>query len=221
MSKTKTLKINVLAQYCGTVEIPIPDNIDTSDENALKNYVHSIWDDVSLPEMQYVPYSDEPDWDGHWSVSEFEVKQMKLIDVFNMMVEQKIKKDTMLLIVTPSGKEYKYEYDNWYFVDDYARGISYMLDINVDTLQYEAKLVEQKEKEYLIKINVKGLKEDETYLKYYTSQNVVALNAATQTRYAKSHFTKSEMQSIKPVKEFLEDMEDKYELIEVNNNEDD
>lgn len=20
--------------------------------------------------MQYVPYSDEPDWDGHWSVSE-------------------------------------------------------------------------------------------------------------------------------------------------------
>lgn len=69
--------------------------------------------------------------------------------------------------------------------------------------------------------NIKDLKEDETYLKFYTSLNVVALNAATQTRYAKLHFTKSEMQSIKPVKEFLEDMKGKYELIEVNDNEDD
>lgn len=136
-------------------------------------------------------------------------------------MNKKIKKGTTLIIVTPSGKEFEYEYDNWSFVDDYARGINYMLDINVDTLQYEVRLVEQKEKEYLIKINVRGLKEDEIYLKYYTSLNVVDLNAATQTRYAKSHFTKSEMQSIKPVKEFLEDMEDKYELIEVNNNEDD
>lgn len=70
MPKTKTLKIDVLAQYCGTIEIPIPDNIDTSDETTLKNYVDSIWDDVPLPEMQYVPYSDEPDWNGRWSVSE-------------------------------------------------------------------------------------------------------------------------------------------------------
>lgn len=70
----------------------------------------------------------------------FEVKQMKLIDVFNMMVERKIKKGTTLIIVTPSGKEFEYEYDNWAFVDDYARGISYMLDIDFETLQYEVRL---------------------------------------------------------------------------------
>ena len=152
---------------------------------------------------------------------------MKLIDVFNMMTERKIKKGTKLIIVTPSGREYEYEYDidihngNWSFVDDYDRGIRYRLDITVDTLQYEVRLVEQKEKEYLIKINVRGLKEDETYLKFYTSLNVVDLNTATQTRYAKLHFTKEEMQTIKPVREFLKDMEGKYQLIEIKENEGD
>ena len=149
---------------------------------------------------------------------------MKLIDVFNMMTERKIKKGTKLIIVTPSGREYEYEYDidihngNWSFVDDYDRGIRYRLDITVDTLQYEVRLIEQKEKKYLVKFNMRWLCSDIDefcYLNYVKKYEYVDINDKTQTVSHKTKFTKQELQSIQPVREFLEDMEGKYELIEV------
>lgn len=146
---------------------------------------------------------------------------MKLIDVFNMMAEDKIKKGTELVVITPSGEEYRYEYainifdGYWSFVDDYDRGISYWLDINADTLQYEVKLIEQKEKKYLIKVNVRGLIELYGYLNYSKQNNGIILSTETNDYGYKTLFTKREMQSIQPVSEFLKDIEDKYELIEV------
>lgn len=152
---------------------------------------------------------------------------MKMIDVINMMAEGKIKKGTKLIIVTPKGKEYEYEYDidirngNWSFVDDYDRRISYRFDITVDTLQYEVRLIEQKEKRYLVKFNMRGLKENYRYLNYIESDECAHINDKRCTTIDKTHFTKSELQSIQPVREFLEDMEDKYELIGVDDNEND
>lgn len=70
MKRKRRLTINILAQYYGTVNIDIPDTIDTNDEQALKDYVDGIWADIPLPEMEYVPYSDVPDWDGEWSIEE-------------------------------------------------------------------------------------------------------------------------------------------------------
>lgn len=147
---------------------------------------------------------------------------MKLIDVFNMLAERKIKKGTKLIIVTPSGKEYEYEYaidihdGTWSFVDDYDRGISCMFDITADTLQYEVKLVEGKEKEYLIKVNVQGLDEDFAYVNYFKRTNYVVLNFKydNKDKTRKTHFTKQEMQTLEPVRKFLADMSGKYELIE-------
>lgn len=69
----KTLTIGILAQYYGIVDIGIPDTINTDDEQALKDYVDSIWEGVPLPdEMEYVPCSDAPDWDGEWDIEQKE-----------------------------------------------------------------------------------------------------------------------------------------------------
>lgn len=150
---------------------------------------------------------------------------MIMIDVLNMMAKGEIKKGTKLIIVTPKGKEYEYEYDinihngNWSFVDDYDRRISYRFDITVDTLQYEVRLIEQKEKRYLVKFNMRGLKENYRYLNYIESDECARINDKRCTTIDKTHFTKSELQSIQLVREFLEDMEGKYTLIEVNDNE--
>lgn len=150
---------------------------------------------------------------------------MKLIDAINMMTEGKIKEGTKLIIVTPNGREYEYKYDvyinndNWSFVDDYDRSISYMFDITVDTLQYEVRLIEQKEKKYLVKFNMRGLQENEMYLNYQTKNDYVFIYTTQQSLVYKTHFTKSELKSIKSVKEFLEDMEGKYELIGVDEDE--
>lgn len=68
----KTLTIGILAQYYGVVDIDIPDTINTDDEQALKDYVDSIWEGVPLPTMEYVPLSDAPDWDGEWDIKQKE-----------------------------------------------------------------------------------------------------------------------------------------------------
>lgn len=145
---------------------------------------------------------------------------MRMIEVFDLMAECKIKRGTKLIIVSPSGKEYEYEYAidihnaHWSFVDDYDRGISYMVDITADTLQYEARLIEQKEKKYLIKMNVGGLIAPFGYLNYSREKDGVILSSINDYCY-KTYFTKREMQSIQPVREFLADMKGKYELVEV------
>lgn len=92
---------------------------------------------------------------------------MKLIDVFNMLAERKIKKGTKLIIVASSGKEYEYEYaidifdGHWSFVDDYDRGISYRFDITADMLQYEARLMEPKNIKYYLKLDAE---DDDSYV---------------------------------------------------------
>ena len=107
---------------------------------------------------------------------------MKMIDVLNMMAKGEIKEGTKLVIVTPKGREYEYEYaidifdGHWSFVDDYDRSISYMFDITVDTLQYEVRLIEQKEKKYLVKFNMRGLNEYFTYLNYSEPRNCVMID---------------------------------------------
>lgn len=148
---------------------------------------------------------------------------MKMIDVYMKMTNLEIKIGTKLIIV-----DYTFVYvKRWFseasvsyrFEDMKEKMLEDYYDIDLDFLNKEVELITPNEKEYLIKFNMRGMDEKESYLKFYTSLNVVSLNVATQTRYAKSHFTKEEMQSIQPVREFLEDMEGKYELIEVEDNE--
>ena len=145
---------------------------------------------------------------------------MKMIEVLDLMAKKEIKHETQLIVYYESvGYVYKYHKLYRTFLNDDSKRVEEDFVFGDDFLNFDVKLIPPKEKKYLIKFNMRGMDEKESYLKFYTLLNVVSLNVATQTRYAKSYFTKEEMQSIKPVKEFLEDMEGKYELIEMEDNE--
>lgn len=133
---------------------------------------------------------------------------MKMIDVLNMMAEGKIKKGTKFILG-----------DNLFiFNGDRFKAGNFRIFLNSRDLNLEVEMIEPKEKKFLVKFNMRGLKENEIYLNYQTENDYVFIHTFRQSKVCKTIFTKSELQSIQPVKEFLEDMEGKYELIEVDEN---
>ena len=138
---------------------------------------------------------------------------MKMINVLNMVAEGKIKKGTKFILG-----------DNLFIFngDRFKAGNFYLggrIFLNARDLNIEVDLILPKPKKYLVKFNMRGLKENEMYLNYQTENDYVQIADKKQNLSYKTHFTKSELQSIKLVREFLEDMEGKYELIEVEDNE--
>jgi hypothetical protein len=58
----KTVTFGMVWQVFGKQTINLPDNIDTTDEDAVKNYIQEQWDNIPLPtESDYIPESDEFD----------------------------------------------------------------------------------------------------------------------------------------------------------------
>ena len=55
-----------------------------------------------------------------------------------------------------------------------------------------------------------------TVVNYQRLTGKIHLGSPGNTNFVQTSFTKSEMKSIKTVREFLEDMQGKYELIEVD-----
>ena len=147
---------------------------------------------------------------------------MKMIEVFDLMAEGKIKEGTKLKI---GYKIYDYintESDDYSFVNQEDDGGRFLEDnelITTDFLNLDVELIEPKPKEYLVKLNVQGLYEGFAYLNYFVRRNQVRIHDKFDNEVCKTHFTKDELQSIQPVKEFLDDMQGKYELIEVEENE--
>ncbi|WP_171336105.1 hypothetical protein [Enterococcus cecorum] len=149
---------------------------------------------------------------------------MKMIEVLNMMVKGEIKEGTKLKI---GYKIYDYindytESDDCSFVNKENDGTNLLEDNELITksfLNYDVELIPPKPKGYLVKLNIRGWKEHFRYLNYYEKNESIEINSKRCTDFAKTHFTKDELQSIQPVREFLEDMEGKYELIEVEENE--
>ena len=134
---------------------------------------------------------------------------MKMIDVFNMMSEGKIKKGTKFVLG-----------DNLFiFNGDRFKAGNFHIFLNSRDLNLEVEMIEPKEKKFLVKFNMRGLKENEIYLNYQTENDYVFIHTFRQSKVCKTIFTKSELQSIQLVREFLEDMEGKYQLIEVEDNE--
>ena len=87
----------------------------------------------------------------------------------------------------------------------------------VNFLNFEIDLIPPEEKKYWIKFNMRGLMDGREYLNLdYDKRGYecIHLNSKYETSSIQTRFTKSELQSIKAVREFLEDMEGKYELIE-------
>lgn len=150
---------------------------------------------------------------------------MKMIDVLNMMAKGEIKEGSKLKI---GGNTYSYidtyTDDDGYcsFVNEEGYSDTFLEDEEMITqhfLNLEVEMIPPKEKKYLVKVNVQGLRENFAYLNYTKSRNCIVIHGKVNCATYKTHFTKDELESIKPVKEFIDDMQGKYELIEVEDNE--
>lgn len=149
---------------------------------------------------------------------------MKMIDVLNMMAKGEIKEGSKLKI---GGNTYSYidtyTDDDGYcsFVNEEGYSDTFLEDEEMITqhfLNLEVEMIPPKPKKYLVKLNIRGLKGHFRYLNYYKTNDSdsIQINTKSCTDLAKTHFTKSELKSIQLVCEFLDDMEGKYELIEVD-----
>lgn len=143
---------------------------------------------------------------------------MKMIDVLNMVAKGEIKDKMILDVYDHTGDIYTYTFDEKFkaFYDECDEEMANDFEISNKFLNYEVELIPPKPKKYLVKLNIRGLKGHFRYLNYYKKNDSIEINSKRCTDSAKTHFTKDELQSIQPVREFLEDMEGKYELIEVD-----
>lgn len=141
---------------------------------------------------------------------------MKMIEVFDLMAKKEIKHETLLIVYSESVG-YVYKYDKLYqtFLNDDSKRMEEDFVFGDDFLNFDVKLIPPKEKKYLVKFNMRGLKENYRYLNYIESDECAHINDKRCTAIDKTKFTKDELKSIQPVKEFLEDMQGKFELIEV------
>ena len=140
---------------------------------------------------------------------------MKLIEVLQKVANGEIEKGTKFILG-----------DNLYiFNRDRFRAGNFYLDgrifLNARDLNREVDLIPPKEKKYLVKFNMRWWIERFSYLNYYEKNESIELNTKQSSVFCKASFTKDELQSIQPVREFLEDMEGKYELIGVDDDEND
>ena len=144
---------------------------------------------------------------------------MKMIEVLQLISEGKIKDKTTLEIYDPIDKLYTYTFNGkfkaFYSNTKYSEELSCYFKLNDKFLNFEVELIPPKEKKYLVKFNMRGLDNECKYLNYSSSRKSVILNIKISNRAFQTHFTKSELQSIQLVREFLDDMQGKFELIEV------
>ena len=143
---------------------------------------------------------------------------MKMIEVLVKQANKEIGHGTILRILDEKlfGKrttfEFKFIEDNFYHEEGLTLEDLYSFD--TDFLNSEVELIPQEEKKYLIKVNVRGLATSCEYLNYLKPVKGIILSGRSQSNGYKTRFTKKEMRDIKQVREFLEDMEVKYQLIE-------
>ena len=141
---------------------------------------------------------------------------MKMIDVLNMIAEGKIKEGTKFILND----------DLFIFNGRVFESGLHLLEncmfLKEEDLNQEVKLIPPKEKKYLIKLNAKWLRSSLSHVNYVnrgTDQYVIIGDGvnlgSTDFGCYQTQFTEKELQSIQPVKEFLEDMQGKFELIEV------
>ena len=142
---------------------------------------------------------------------------MKMIDVLIKLANDEIKDKMILDIYDHTGDIYTYTFDEKFkaFYDECDDELGGDFEISNKFLNYNVELIQPKPKKYLIAVHIKGLTNEATFLNYQPLLNKLSLGGAGQTYFTTTCFTKSELQSIQPVREFLEDMEGKYELIEV------
>ena len=147
-----------------------------------------------------------------------------MIDVLNKLSKGEIKAQTELFVYDHIECIDIYTFDGKAFYNERGEEIGSNFIISGVFLNYIVELIPPKEKKYLVKFNMRGLRSDIDefcYLNYVKKYEYVDVDDKTQTVSHKTRFTKQELQTIQPIREFLEDMEGKYELIEIKENEGD
>ena len=142
---------------------------------------------------------------------------MKMIDVLNMVAKGEIKDKMILDVYDHTGDIYTYTFDEKFkaFYDGSDDELGGDFEISNKFLNYEVELIPPKPKKYLIKLTIKGINNENTYLNRSREKNVIFLSDSFEGQYTQTKFTKQEMQDIQLIREFLEDMQGKFELIEV------
>ena len=153
---------------------------------------------------------------------------MKMIDVIVKLANGEIEDQTTLKIYDHADTLYtsytfEEKFNSFYSNTKYRIGLGDYFKISGDFLNLNVELIEPKEKKYLVKLHIKGLLNIRNYLNYYNDgiKQWIELGNDLVQGFYQTRFTKQEMQDIKLVREFLEDMEGKYELIGVDDNEND
>ncbi len=145
---------------------------------------------------------------------------MKMIEVFDLMAKKEIKHETQLIIHYDSACcSFRYHKLYQTFLNGNYERMEEEFVFGCDFLNYDVELIPPKEKKYLVKFNMRGLMNGREYLNYIKKYECVNIANKKQTLSNKTQFTEQELQSIQPVREFLEDMKGKYELIEVEDDE--
>lgn len=142
---------------------------------------------------------------------------MKMIEVMIKLANGGIKDQTILKIYDPHALHtYTFEgnYNSFYSNNKYRTELGNYFKINSNFLNYEVELIPPEEKKYLVKFNMRGLRNGMNYLNYNKNDEHVSIYDKCEWSPVQTKFTKKEMQDIKQVREFLQDMEGKYQLIE-------
>ena len=144
-----------------------------------------------------------------------------MIDVLVKLANGEIKDGTLLKIVDEKydAKQSAFEFSGGYFYHEEDFSLEGLYSFDFDFFNREVELIPPKEKKYLVKFNMRGLQERFTYLNYGENSRYVHLHDKYGASSVQTEFTEDELQSIQPVKEFLDDMQGKFELIEVEENE--
>ena len=148
-----------------------------------------------------------------------------MIDVLCKLANGEIKDQTTLEIYHPIDKLYTFTFNEkskaFYSNTEYSKELSSYFELDDKFLNREVELIQPKEKKYLVKLHIRGLLTIRNYLNYYNDgiKQWNELGSKSGEGFYQTCFTKQEMQSIQIVREFLEDMEGKYKLIEVEENE--
>lgn len=148
---------------------------------------------------------------------------MKLIDVINKWANNEIINETKLVVYDEAGRRYVYIFDAGCneFYDEYGDTLGGNRMMSMNYLEYDAKIISPEEKKYLISVHIKGLIQELTVINYHRLLGKIVLGSAGDTNFVQTSFTKSEMKSIEPIREFLHDMKGKYTYIEVEEYESD
>ena len=151
--------------------------------------------------------------------------ELKMYELVALMAKGKIKNGAKLYItdkMLDEVEEYVYKevktdyFNNSYFVNKYNTKLDGLYFSDINYLNESVSIINPNEIKYYIRVNTAGLAERKSYLNYtdYPDGYELSLGVKNKGLFIQTTFTMSEMEEYKEVREFLADMEGKYELIE-------